>query len=152
MSVPSPMVTMQLPRQRPFLHGHVEEEHADILASHTFPSCCRTGHSTETGQVQLRPRSDDEELAVAHGRHGESGETALEGSAQRGLEGESGLPVAVAASTQNRFNSLAHLRGREHGGGFGQRLRLDAQGRTTRRLLFLAGDDHLVGFGLSMQW
>lgn len=81
-----------------------------------------------------------------------AGEAFVEGSSQRWLEGESGVPVAAAAQAQDRLDPTPHLRRREHGGRLRQRVRLDPQRRPARSLLLLPGDDHLVRSGLPLQW
>lgn len=63
----------------------MEEEHADLLAGHPFPGGGRTRHPAEAGHLGHGPRTDAQELAVAHGRHGQTGR-AIPGVIFCGLE------------------------------------------------------------------
>ena len=51
----------------------MEEEHADLLASHSLQGRCRARNPAETGSVSNRSRPDDEERHVAHRRHWQTG-------------------------------------------------------------------------------
>lgn len=51
----------------------MEEEHADVLAGDAFPSRGRARDPAEARRVVHGPGADDEEFAVAHGRHGGPG-------------------------------------------------------------------------------
>lgn len=70
---PSSCAPLQLPRQRQLLHGDVEEEHADVLAGDALPRRGRTRDPAEARRVVHGAGADDEELPVAHGRHGGPG-------------------------------------------------------------------------------
>ena len=52
--------------QQQILLGHVEEEHADVLAGDAVPGRCRTWNSTEARSIANWTRTDDEERNVAH--------------------------------------------------------------------------------------
>ena len=71
--------------QQSVLHRDVEEEHPDVLASHTFQGCGGAWDPTQAGPIRDGPRSDDAERYVAHGRHWQASQTALEGPKECGV-------------------------------------------------------------------
>ena len=66
--------------QQPVLHRDVEEEHSDILASYPLQGGGRAWYPTQAGPIGDWPWPDDAERYVAHGRHRQASQTALEGS------------------------------------------------------------------------